>query len=169
MEGASLISYQDVILFILSKAYQKVYGAFKSRLQPYGLTPMQALVLHALYEEEGLSAGELGKRLGLDSATLSGVLDRMADSGWLVKNVKEDRRVLDIQLTDKSRRSQDKFLKETAEVDQEVLSMFNTEERLLFIRMLKDLRKERQGLMSSMQKKIAGTEVNDVRKCKKNR
>ncbi|KAF0155588.1 MAG: transcriptional regulator [Syntrophaceae bacterium] len=137
-----MISYQDVILFILSKANQKVYGTFKSRLLPYGLTPMQALALHALYEEEGLSAGELGKRLALDSATLSGVLDRMAESGWLVKNaVKADRRVLNIQLTDKSRQCREKFLKDTIAVNQEVLSMFGAEERLLFIRMLKDLRK----------------------------
>ncbi|MEE9911059.1 MAG: MarR family transcriptional regulator [Deltaproteobacteria bacterium] len=136
-----MVSYQDVILFILSKANQKVYGTFKSRLQPYGMTPMQGLVLHALYEEEGLSAGELGRRLGLDSATLSGVLDRMAESGWIIKNVKEDRRVLDIQLTDRSRQCRDKFLKETVDVNQEVLSAFSTEERLLLIRMLKDLRK----------------------------
>jgi len=136
-----LISYQDVILFILSKANQKVYGTFKSRLQPYGLTPMQALVLHALYEEEGLSAGEVGKRLNLDSATLSGVLDRMAESGWIIKNVKEDRRILKIQLTGKSRQCRDKFLKDTVEVNQEILSPFNAEERLLLIRMLKDLRK----------------------------
>lgn len=136
-----MTSYQDVILFILSKANQKVYGTFKSRLQPYGLTPMQALVLHTLYEEEGLSAGEVGKRLNLDSATLSGVLDRMAESGWIIKNVKEDRRILNIQLTGKSRQCRDKFLKETVEVNQEILSPFNAEERLLLIRMLKDLRK----------------------------
>ncbi len=137
-----MISYQDVILFILSKANQKVYGIFKSRLQPYGLTPMQALVLHALYEEEGLSAGELGKRLALDSATLSGVLDRMVESGWVIKSaVKADRRVLNIQLTDKSRQCREVFLKDTIAVNQEVLSMFGAEERLLFIRMLKDLRK----------------------------
>ena len=136
-----MVSFQDVILFTLSKSYQKVYGIFKGRLQSYGLTPMQALVLHALYEEEGLSAGELGKRLALDSATLSGVLDRMADSGWIIKNVKEDRRALNIRLSDKSRQHRDKFLKETEEVNHEVLSIFNAEERLLFIRMLKDLRK----------------------------
>ena len=137
-----MISYQDVILFILSKANQKVYGIFKSRLQPYGLTPMQALVLHALYEEEGLSAGELGKRLALDSATLSGVLDRMVESGWVIKSaVKADRRVLNIQLTDKSRQCREVFLKDTIAVNQEALSMFGAEERLLFIRMLKDLRK----------------------------
>ena len=142
MEGVSLISYQDVILFILSKANQKVYGTFKSRLQPYGMTPMQGLVLHALYEEEGLSAGELGKRLGLDSATLSGVLDRMATGGWIIKNaVEADRRVMNIQLTDKSRQYRDKFLQDTIMVNQEVLSTFSMEERLLLIRMLKDLRK----------------------------
>ena len=136
-----MVSFQDVILFTLSKSYQKVYGIFKGRLQSYGLTPMQALVLHALYEEEGLSAGELGKRLALDSATLSGVLDRMAENGWIIKNVKEDRRALNIRLSDKSRQYRDKFLKETEEVNHEVLSIFNTEEKLLFIRMLKDLRK----------------------------
>jgi DNA-binding MarR family transcriptional regulator len=142
MEGAFLIKYQDVILFVLSKANQKVYGTFKSRLRPYGLTPMLALVLHALYEEEGLSAGELGKRLALDSATLSGVLDRMAESGWIIKNaVEADRRILNIQLTGKSRKCRDKFLQDTVEVNQDVLSMFSAEERLLFIRMLKDLRK----------------------------
>jgi len=136
-----MISYQDVIIFILSKAYQRVYGIFKSRLQPYGLTPMQGLVLHALYEEEGLSAGELGKRLSLDSATLSGVLDRMAESGWILKNVKDDRRVLNIRLTDKALSFRYKITNDTEELNQEILSMFSMEERLLLIRMLKDLRK----------------------------
>ena len=137
-----MINYQDVILFILSKANQRVYSTFKSRLQPYGLTPMQALLLNALYEEEGLAAGELGKRLALDSATLSGVMDRMEENGWITKNAfKEDRRVLNIHLTDKSRQLRNKFLKDTEELNKEVLSIFNMEERLLLIRMLKDLRK----------------------------
>ncbi len=137
-----MLSYQDVILFILSKAYQKVYATFKSKTQIYGMTPMQGLVLHALYEEEGLSAGELGKRLVLDSATLSGVLDRMAEGGWIVKNTaQDDRRVLNIQLTDKARRFRDDFLKDTEELHRHVLSTFGVEEKLLLIRMLKDLRK----------------------------
>ena len=136
-----MISYKDAILFILSKANQKVYGIFKSRTQLYGLTPIQGLVLHALYEEEGLSAGELGKRLSLDSATLSGVLDRMAESGWILKNVKDDRRVLNIRLTDKALSFRYKITNDTEELNQEILSIFSMEERLLLIRMLKDLRR----------------------------
>jgi DNA-binding MarR family transcriptional regulator len=137
-----MINYQDVILFILSKANQKVYATFKSRLLPHSLTPVQALVLHALYDEEGISTGELGKRLVLDSATLSGVLDRMEENGWLIRNAfKEDKRVVNIFLTEKSRQVRSRFLKETSELNREILSIFNTEERLLFVRMLKDLRK----------------------------
>ena len=137
-----MISYQDVILFILSKANQKVYGTFKARLLPYGMTPMQGLVLHALYEEEDLSAGELGRRLALDSATLSGVLDRMSEAGWIVKStVREDRRVLSIKLSDKSQKLRDEFIRETEKLNRKVLSVFSTEERLLLIRLLKDLRK----------------------------
>ena len=137
-----MISYREVILFILSKANQKVYGTFKSRLLTYCMTPMQGLVLHALYEEVNLSAGELGKRLVLDSATLSGVLDRMAEAGWIVKTTqREDRRVLSIKLSDKSRRLRDEFIRETAKLNEELLSMFSPEERLLLARMLEDLRK----------------------------
>jgi len=136
-------SYQDVILFILSKAYQKVYATFKAKTQLYAMTPIQALVLHALYEEEGLSDGELGKRLVLDGATLSGVLDRMADGGWITKNAaKDDRRVLNIQLTEKSRLYRDTFLKDTEKLHSDVLSSLSEEEKRLLIRMLKDLRKE---------------------------
>ena len=137
-----MLSYRDVILFILSTANQRVYATFKSKTQLYGMTPMQALVLHALYEEEGISAGELSKRLALDNATLSGVLDRMAEGGWIVKTpAKDDRRVLNISLTKKSRDHRETFLDDTENLNREVMSSFNDEERRLLIRMLRDLRR----------------------------
>jgi DNA-binding MarR family transcriptional regulator len=136
-----LIHYEHVILFILAKANQRVHGTFKSGLQHFGLTPMQALILHALFEEEGLSAGAIGRRLSLDSATLSGVLERMAEAGWIVKNVAEgDRRLLHIQLTPKAQACKDAFLKEVEGINGSILAGFRVEERLLLERMLKDLR-----------------------------
>ncbi len=82
--------YDDCIIFLLAKAYQKAHGLFKNRLQAHGLTPVQHLILEVLWEEEGLSAGDIGKRVLLDGATLSGVLDRMADAGWLVRQSDEN-------------------------------------------------------------------------------
>ena len=71
-----MTQYEDCIIFLLAKAYQKAHGNFKEHLLPYGMTPVQHLILETLWEEEGLTASEIGKRLVLDNATLSGVLDR---------------------------------------------------------------------------------------------
>ncbi len=133
--------YKDCIMFNLAKAYQRVHGEFKARFAKYGLTPMQLLVIEALCEEEGLSSGEIGKRLILDSATLSGVLDRLLEAGWIVKNVSaSDRRVLEICLSDKARSLKDRLLLEVVEANQAILQPFRMEEQLLLKRILEDLK-----------------------------
>ncbi len=54
-------TYDDCIIFLLAKAYQKAHGNFKKRLHTYGLTPIQHLILEALWREDGLSTGDIGK------------------------------------------------------------------------------------------------------------
>jgi DNA-binding MarR family transcriptional regulator len=142
MEVTDLASYENCILFLLAKAYQRVQGIFKARLHRYGLTPMQFVVLEALYEEEGLSAGEIGRRILLDNATLSGVLDRMSEGEWIVKKTSdEDKRQLKIYLTPKASGLKDVLLQENEDGNREVLSSFRIEERFLLERMLRDLRR----------------------------
>jgi DNA-binding MarR family transcriptional regulator len=135
-----MAKYDDCILFLLSKAYQKTFGNFKRRLQEYGLTPVQSLVLMTISEEEGLSAGEIGKRLVLDNATLSGVLDRLADGGWIIKTTADDdKRLLQIYLTPKAKEMAGVILKERDGLNEDILSPLKQEEKLLLKRMLKDL------------------------------
>jgi DNA-binding MarR family transcriptional regulator len=132
--------YDDCILYLFAKAYQKTHGNFKRHLQECRLTPAQSLVIMALWEDEGLSAGELGKKLSFDYATLSGILDRLADGGWIIKKTSEDdRRALQIYLTDQGRGMTGKILAVRDDVDEEILGTFNMEEKLLLKRMLKDL------------------------------
>ncbi len=135
-----MANYEDCILFLLSKAYQKAFGNFKKRLQEYGLTPVQSLVLMTISEEEGLSAGDIGKRLVLDYATLSGVLDRLAEGGWIIKGTSDaDKRLLKIYLTPKAREMTGIILKERDGLNEDILSPLKPEERILLKRMLKDL------------------------------
>jgi DNA-binding MarR family transcriptional regulator len=137
-----MAKYEDCILFLLSKAYQKAFGNFKRRLQDYGLTPVQSLVLMTISEEEGLSAGEIGKRLVLDNATLSGVLDRLAEGGWIVKaTADDDKRLLQIYLTPKANEMTGIIIKERDGLNEDILSPLKLEERLLLKRMLKDMQK----------------------------
>jgi DNA-binding MarR family transcriptional regulator len=134
------VRYDDVILFILAKANQRVHGRFKPMFQRYGLTPMQSLVLSALYEDEGIPVGEIGKRLVLDSATLSGVLDRLEDGDWLVRSTPDgDRRLTHLHLTGKALGIREPLQADVEAMHREVLSVFKPEERLLLERMLKDL------------------------------
>ena len=52
-------SYQDCIVFLLAKAYQKAHGNLKKRLHSYGLTPIQFLTLATLVEEFGIFMSRL--------------------------------------------------------------------------------------------------------------
>jgi DNA-binding MarR family transcriptional regulator len=135
-----MAQYEDCIVFLLAKAYQRAHGAFKGRLQAYGVTPVQHLILEALWEEEGLSAGDIGKKLMLDSATLSGVLDRMAEGEWIVKETDiEDRRYLRIYLTSKARELRPQLIEARKLANEEVLGCFTLEEKVLLKRLLRDL------------------------------
>lgn len=133
------MSYTDCIVFLLAKASQKSQNYLKNRLKPLGLTAVQALVLEALLEEDGLTAGDIGKRLVLDNATLSGVLDRLADGQWILKRTDaEDKRVLRIILAPKAKALEPQLVKERDAANDEIMEGFSMEERIVLKRLLRD-------------------------------
>ena len=132
--------FQDCIIFQLAKAYQKAHGLFKKRLLPYELTPIQHLILEALWMEDGISQKDIGMRLVLDRATLSGVLDRMSSGGWVTKEQDpEDKRTLRICLTKKGRDMKVSLSRERNQANEELLISLNLEEKVLLKRLLKDV------------------------------
>ena len=133
-------TYDDCIIFLLAKAYQKAHGNFKKRLHTYGLTPIQHLILEALWRKDGISASDIGKKLVLDGATLSGVLDRMAAGGWILKESDaEDKRVLRIFLTAKSKSLRSRLSEARNQTNEELLKSFTLEEKVLLKRFLRDM------------------------------
>jgi DNA-binding MarR family transcriptional regulator len=133
--------YRDCIVYLLAKAYQHAHAVAKQRLAVYGLTPIQQLVVAALWQGEGISAGDLGKRLRLDPATLSGILDRMVEGRWIVKETDPgDKRLLKIFLTDKAREHAPKLMEERDKANEEILRNLSLEEKVLLKRLLKDIR-----------------------------
>lgn len=133
-------SYDDCIIFLLAKAYQKAHKNLKRHVQAYGLTPIQCLILQTLCEEEGISAGELGKRIVLDNATLSGVLERMAEKGWVVKKTDEDdKRYLKIYLSDRAKDLVPTLAEKRKGSNDEILGAMSLEEKVLFRRLLRDV------------------------------
>lgn len=130
----------DCTVFLLGKAYQKAHGDFKKKLKPTGLTNMQHLVLEGLWYQAGITAAELGKMLILDKATLSGVLDRMVEGGWILKKQNpEDKRVNRLFLSDRANDMKIELIELRKQANEKLLAGFSIEEQILFKRFLKDL------------------------------
>jgi DNA-binding MarR family transcriptional regulator len=139
-KGIEMRTYDDCIIFLLAKAYQKAHGDFKKRLQSYGLTPIQHLILEVLWGEDGLSASDIGKKLVLDGATLSGVLDRLTAGGWILKESDtEDKRVLRNYLTPRSKKLKPKLAETRNQTNEDLLKTFSLEEKVLLKRFLRDM------------------------------
>jgi len=130
----------DCTIFLLAKAYQKAHGDLKKDLKPFKLTNIQHLVLEALWYQEGFTAAELGKFLVLDKATLSGVLDRLAEAGWIRKEADpDDGRVVRLYTAEKADEMKNELITLRRAANEKLLSVFKPEEQVLLKRFLKDL------------------------------
>jgi DNA-binding MarR family transcriptional regulator len=135
-----MAEYEDCFVFLLGKAYQRAHGLLKKKLLPFGLTPVQNLILSVL-ADGALAPGEISERTVMDSATLSGVLDRMAEAGLVKKEENpEDRRSLRVSITAKAGKMINDLAEQRKAVNEELTSVLSLEEKLLFKRMLKDLK-----------------------------
>jgi len=136
-----MISYRENIVFLLAKAHQRAQGVLKGYLQTFGLTPMQCLFMESLWDEDGLSVGDIGRRIALDTATLAGVLDRMVTAGWVRRETDpDDGRVARVYLTDKARGAIGDLATSIEQTNNDLLSNFNMEEKILFKRFLRDVK-----------------------------
>lgn len=96
-------------------------------LKPFDLTYTQYLVLFLLWEKSPLSLKELGKKLDLASNTLTPLLKRLEEKGYVQRFVpKQDRRQLVIHLTDNGKQLQ-AHLEESLTVSFQQLNGINKE------------------------------------------
>ncbi|MBU5366097.1 MarR family transcriptional regulator [Enterococcus devriesei] len=80
---------------LFTKFYQKA-------LEPFKLTYPQYIVLLLLWEQNYQSLKDLSDKLYLKSNTLTPLLKRLENSGWIIrKKTAEDKRQLEISLTKK--------------------------------------------------------------------
>jgi MarR family transcriptional regulator, organic hydroperoxide resistance regulator len=92
------------ICFALYNASRAVTQAYLPLLAPLGLTYPQYLVMLVLWEGDGASVKELGRRLELDSGTLTPLLKRVEAAGLVVRRRDAaDERVVRVHLTPKGR------------------------------------------------------------------
>lgn len=89
------------LCFPLYAASREVIKQYYPFLEQLDLTYTQYVTMMVVWEEKRLTAGALGKRLFLDSGTLTPVLKALEKKGYLTRTrSKEDERVLLVELTE---------------------------------------------------------------------
>ncbi len=97
------------LCFPLYAAARSVTGLYTPWLKPLGLTYTQYIVFLVLWEKDGLSVTEIGEKLMLDNGTLSPLLKKMEQAGFVERHRRpEDDRVVEITLTEAGKALQEK-------------------------------------------------------------
>lgn len=94
----------EMVCFSLYAATRATTQAYRTLLEPWGLTYPQYLVLVTLWVEGDQTVSSLGDHLQLDSGTLSPLLRRMEQAG-LVKRERrsDDERVVTVGIGERGR------------------------------------------------------------------
>lgn len=92
------------LCFPLYAAARKIVNMYTPYLKPLGITYTQYIVFLALWQEGDLTVRDLCRMLYLDSGTLTPLLKKMEQSGYVTRSrSRHDERVVEICLTDKGR------------------------------------------------------------------
>ena len=95
------------LCFPIYAASRVITSLYTPYLKPLGLTYTQYILFLVLWEKDGLTVGEICKRLMLDSGTLSPLLKKLRDQGYIEKKQStSDERSFIISLTGKGRELQ---------------------------------------------------------------
>ena len=92
------------LCFPLYAAARYLTGLYTPWLKPLGLTYTQYIVFLVLWEKDGISVSELGAKLMLDNGTISPLLKKMEQAGYIERRrSRGDDRVVEVTLTEAGR------------------------------------------------------------------
>ena len=100
-EDAPQLLLENQLCFPLYAAARRIVTQYTPYLKPLGLTYTQYIVMLALWETETATVGELGQRLFLDNGTLTPLLKKLEEAGFVTRRrSSRDERVVQITVTE---------------------------------------------------------------------
>lgn len=109
MEKFDALKLENQLCFPLYAASREVIKQYRPYLEELDLTYTQYIAMMVFWEEKSLSVKELGKKLFLDSGTLTPVLKSLESKGYVTRErSKDDERVLTVKITDEGEKLREK-------------------------------------------------------------
>jgi DNA-binding MarR family transcriptional regulator len=108
------------------------------RIRPLGLAPAQFMTLLALWEEDGLTQGDLFRRLDVEQATMANTLTRMERDGLIERRPHpEDGRAQVVRLTAKGRSLREPATDAAGTVNASALAGLSDKEEAQFLDLMR--------------------------------
>ena len=124
MDTYDALKLENQLCFPLYAASREVIKLYRPHLDTLDLTYTQYIAMMVVWAEKKISVRDMGKRLYLDSGTLTPVLKSLESKGYIRRyRSSEDERVLIVELTEEGRKLKD----EAVEVPQQVGSCIRLE------------------------------------------
>ena len=131
---------EDCIFYQLSKANQAGARFLSEKLAPFGVTAVQGVVLNFLLDADEVTSRQLGQRTKLDSATLTGILDRLEATELVERRAHPvDRRAILVCLTKRGKKVAAHVHATILRANRELMAGFEAEEEKALRRMLQRL------------------------------
>ena len=105
--------------FLLAKIHQLTNRIFNKMLKDYGLGELnssQGRILFALWQQDNIPIRELSVKTQLSKSSLTTMLDRLENKGFLMRGKGEDRRENIVKLSDKSKKLKENYEKISEEM-----------------------------------------------------
>lgn len=112
MDKYESLKLKNQLCFPLYAVSKEIVKLYKPSLDELDLTYTQYITLMVLWEHKQMNVKELGRFLYLDSGTLTPVLKKLEQKGWIERaRAKEDERVLIVTLTPQGEALREKAVK----------------------------------------------------------
>jgi DNA-binding MarR family transcriptional regulator len=110
--------------FLISKIHHLMNRVFARKLQEHGIheiNPAQGRIMFVLWQNDGIPITELARQTSLDKSTLTSMLDRLEEAGFVARvPALEDRRKVLVKRTEKDKAWQKVYV----QVSQEMTRLF---------------------------------------------
>lgn len=121
MDKYEVLRLENQICFPLYVCSKEMVKRYTPLLDKMDLTYTQYITMLVLWEHKEMNVKELGKYLYLDSGTLTPVLKKLEQKGYVTrKRDAKDERVLNIAVTDMGMDLREKALEVPAKIDESV-------------------------------------------------
>lgn len=127
----------------------RIFSRLLKKAEITEINPAQGRIMFVLWQNDGISIGNLAQRTSLSKSTLTSMLDRLENSGFIQRrHSKTDRREILIFRTEKDKSLQAVYVQVSEEMTDKYYADFSQEEIVTFEEFLKRIYRNLKGLES---------------------